>query len=183
MTHLIEDYVANGLIQFGRFKQADGSVWPIAFNFLLLPSYPQTMKATASAFAPILKRLPIQRLLSTRATTPLGAALSIETNIPLAYVYGEQKAYTSAYVIEGAYDVGHPTALVQYVQDANPPDILPVAEKVGLPITDVVSLFSIGAMPDLNVTALFDFNDTLTILRESGTVPPRMVEQVLEWLG
>src|SRR5687768_11120209 len=115
MQDLILQYARTGMIQFGRFQQPTGSFDPIIFNFLLLPSYPELMQATARALLPLIQPNRPERLLTTRAAIPLGSVLAVESSIPMTYPYGEEKAFTSAYTIEGAYDVGHPTTLLTHV--------------------------------------------------------------------
>ena len=92
---LIEHYTEAGIIQFGRFAQPDGSFAPVSLNFLLLPSFPALMQATAKALLPLLQSIHADRLLTTRDAIPLGAVLSVESAIPLTYPHREAKNYTN----------------------------------------------------------------------------------------
>lgn len=94
MQELILEYARTGIIQFGRFKQPDGSFAPISFNFLLLPSYPDVMQATTRALAPLVKSHQPERLLTTRAAIPLGSVLAVESGISL---WRGQKLYQRVY--------------------------------------------------------------------------------------
>ncbi|HLA43976.1 MAG TPA: hypothetical protein VJZ27_11095 [Aggregatilineales bacterium] len=188
---LIEHYTEAGIIQFGRFEQPDGSFAPVSLNFLLLPSFPALMQATAKALLPLLQSIHADRLLSTLDAIPLGAVLSVESAIPLTYPHGEAKTYTSAFVIEGAYDVGHPTALLTYtlVDSSDAQSIMQSARKVGLNVRDVLCLFSIGergiqelATENVRVHALFDFADALDILQAQGILPSTFRNYLHTWL-
>lgn len=187
MNNLFQEYVRAGIVQFGRFQQADGTFWPIKTNFLLLPSYPQMIQATAQALAPLLLQTACDRLLTTRATIPLGAVLSVEANVPLTYPYGEVQKITNAYVIEGAYDVGHPTTLLMDVlaDAADTLAIMTPARQVGLHITDVLCVFCLGqrgvqALEGVRVHSLFDFGEAVQSL---DTVSPYLKQAVLGWLA
>jgi hypothetical protein len=92
MSGLFDQYIAAGLVQFGRFQQQDGSFAPLSLNFLLLPSFPALMHQTARELVPLLKKTPAKRLLAARQTIPLGAALANESEMPLTYPYGEANA-------------------------------------------------------------------------------------------
>ena len=170
---MFQQYVAAGLIQFGRFQGQNGDFAPVSLNFLLLPSFPALMQQTAQAMVPVLKETPANRILAARQAVPLGAVLAIESGVPLTYPYGEAKSYTNAFVIEGAYDVGHPTALLtDALTDADDVvALLEPARKVGLNIVDVLCLFTLGTngikaleAQNIRVHTLFDFADSLANL-------------------
>jgi orotate phosphoribosyltransferase len=188
MSGLFDQYIAAGLVQFGRFQQQDGSFAPLSLNFLLLPSFPALMRQTARELVPLLKKTPANRLLAARQTIPLGAALAIESDMPLTYPYGEAKAYTNAYVIEGAYDVGHPTALLTDVlTDAEDVvSLLEPARKVGLNIVDVICLTTIGARGidalDIPVHRLFHIGAALSSLDGRHGLTDSLKHHVASWL-
>ncbi len=189
MNNLLQDYLKVGIVQFGRFQQPDGTFWPVKTNFLLLPSYPAMIQATAQALAPLLLQTGCDRLLASRATIPLGAILAVESNIPLTYPYGEAQKITNAYVIEGAYDVGHPTTLLTDVlteaKDAQA--ILQPARQVGLHIHDVLCIFTLGThgvqaleKDGIRVHTLFDFAADVQALK---TISLHLRQNVSQWLA
>lgn len=180
---LLNAYVQANLIQFGRFERAEGFA-PLALNFLLLPSFPALMRDTARALLPLLRATPADRLLATRATTPLGAVLAVESGIPLTYEYGEMRGVSNAFIIEGAYDVGHPTTLLTYTLDSA--EIMTPARKVGLNVTDILCLLKVGEHPTkaleaegLRVHALIDLAEALDQL----PIPAPLLAHVQEWIG
>ncbi|MCL4875669.1 MAG: hypothetical protein KJ064_03385 [Anaerolineae bacterium] len=191
MDDLLQGYLRTGIVQFGRFQQPDGTFWPVKTNFLLLPSYPDLLKATALALAPLAQQTRCDRLLTTRATIPLGAVLSVESGIPLTYPYGEPQKITNAFVIEGAYDVGHPTTLLTDVltHAADAHAILKPARQVGLHIHDVLCVFTLGQRgvqtlqaDGLTVHALLDFGEAVEGLRSRGQITPRWHDALIMWL-
>lgn len=188
---LFQQYIAAGLIQFGRFQNEDGTFAPVSLNFLLLPSFPALMHDTARALVPLLAATPTNRILAARQAIPLGAALAIESGVPLTYPYGEAKSYTNAFVIEGAYDVGHPTALLtDALTDVDDVvSLLEPARKVGLHVVDVLCLFTLRAdgvaalqAQNIRVHVLFDLADSLDALGERHGLTDSLKGHVSAWL-
>lgn len=190
---LLQRYIQEGLIiQFGRFKGENDQFSPLSTNFLLLPSYPALMHDTAKALVPLLQESDSDRLLTTRAAIPLGAVLAVESGMPLTYPYGEAKAYTAAYVIEGAYDVGHPTTLLTYTlgSDEDALDLMEPARKVGLTVQQVISVLQVGEggagalqSQGIAVHSLYNLADTLPDLVSKGVLPAPMQAQISAWLA
>lgn len=182
-----------GLIQFGRFVQPDGAIWPVAVWLRMLPSYPALLADVAAALAPLLEGGAVDRVLTTPDATPLGVALSLRTNLPLVYPYGEVRDYTAAYAIEGAYDVGHPTALLSDVLLDAPQagGITALARRVGLEIRAVVAVLDLGlgareALASAGYGAahcLLDLRAALPVLEAGGLLPPLMRATVETWIG
>ncbi len=183
MNNLLQGYLKTGIIQFGSFQQPDGTFWPIKTNFLLLPSYPDLIHATAKTLAPILLNTGCDRLLTTRATIPLGAVLSVEANIPLTYPYGEAQAITNAFVIEGAYDVGHPTTLLTDVLNENLQPMLSAARQVGLHIHDVLCIFTLRRPPSIEGIRIHSLLDFAAEIETLDTISPHLRRVVIDWLA
>lgn len=180
-----------GLIQFGRFVQPDGNVWPLAVRLRWLSSYPALLRHTAAALEVSLYHVPIDRILTTADATPIGVALSLRTNTPLVYSYGEIRDYTAAFAIEGAYDVAHPTLLLADVlaEPDQAQTLITLARRVGLEITCVLAVLdlSIGARETLSaagypVRTALSLNTMLPVLAERGFLPPAMHSVVDRWL-
>lgn len=190
---LFAQYVEAGIVQFGRFQQPDGAFHPISFNFLLLPSFPQLMGATARALTPLLMGANTNRLLATRAAIPLGAVLAVESGIPLTYPYGEAKSYTAAYVIEGAYDVGHPTTLLTYTLTAadDAHQLLEPARRVGLHVHHVLCLTALDKSSLTQLTAqgitvqplMADLKRNLIALEAQGKLTSQLRQYIVAWLN
>jgi orotate phosphoribosyltransferase len=180
-----------GLIQFGRFVQPDGSAWPLALNLRWLPSYPTLLADTAAALEPLLHNTDADRVLTTTEALPIGVALSLRTNVPLVYPYGEERDYTAAFVLEGAYDVAHPTVLLADVLiDVHQAQaITALARRVGLDIHTVLSVIDLqfGAREALaaagyRVQSVLALGTMLSALADSGFLPLAMRAAVENWM-
>jgi len=179
-----------GLIGFGRFEQAGGGWWPVAIRLGWLPSYPALLRAVARSLVPLLDGLAIDRVLAAPGALPIAVALSLETGIPA--VYAAPGADAPAYAIEGAYDVGHPTALLSDVLlDAGQADaIITLAGRVGLDVHALIAVLDLGlgarealeargwtVRPALTLAA------ALPVLETAGYLPPVMRASVAEWIA
>jgi hypothetical protein len=181
-----------GLIQFGRFLQPDAAVWPVAFNLRWLPSYPALLREVAAVLGALLDGIGADRILTTADATPIGVALSLRTDRPVLYPYGELREYTAAFAIEGAYDVGHPTLLLSdvLIDAAHAGAITALARRVGLEIRAVLAVvdLGLGARGQLE-SAGYDVRCALTlaamlpVLETSGLLPPAMRAAVEQWIG
>ena len=176
-----------GLVQFGRFEQPDGAIWPVAVRLEWLPSYPALLQQAAAAVQPLLAKTDVDRLLTTQAAIPLGVALSLRSGLPMVYPYGAARDYTAAYVIEGAYDVGHPTVLLaNMLVDATQADaITAVARKVGLDVGAVLAVLDLdlGARQALETSGYaVHCVGTLRGALDALGPPPLMRAAVEQWL-
>jgi orotate phosphoribosyltransferase len=192
MSDLTLKLARAGLVQFGRFERPDGAVWPVMVNLLWLPSYPALLRDVAAALVPLLGGIAADRLLTTVDALPIGVALSLRTDMPLVYPYGEIRDYTAAFAIEGAYDVGHPTLLLSDVlidaRQAN--QITALARKVGLEVHGVLAVvdWGLGAREELEsagctVRCALRLGDVLPVLAGAGLLPPTMRETVEAWIA
>lgn len=181
-----------GLIQFGRFEQADGGYWPVALRLRWLPSYPDLLADVARALAGMLADVPGDRILTTADATPIGVALGLASGRPVTYPFGQVRDYTAAFAIEGAYDVGHPTVLVADVltDPAQGHDIMALARRVGLNVTHVLAVIDLGlgagaalAADGYRVRSLLSLGDMLPLLAEHSFLPGRLYERVQQWVA
>ncbi len=181
-----------GLIQFGRFAQDDGAIWPVAVRLLWLPSCPVLLRDTAAALRSLVRELDADRLLTTVDAIPLGTALALSTEIPMTYPYGEVRDYTAAYAIEGAYDVGHPTVLLAdvLIDAAQAEQITALARRVGLDVHTVLAVLDIGLGARERLEALgygvrtvFTLREMLPVLEARDLLPPIMRQTVTTWLS
>jgi orotate phosphoribosyltransferase len=189
-SSLFRRYLAAGLIQFGHFKAEGVGISPLALNFLLLPSFPDLLKATAQALTPPALASGANRLLALRSVTALGGVLAVESGLPLTYHYGEMRGISNAFIIEGAYDIGHPTALLCDVLGADTGQILAPARQVGLNIQHILALICINQAgrvaleaEGIKVWALFDLLELLPPLAEEDILPRPLVTTLMTWLA
>jgi orotate phosphoribosyltransferase len=177
-----------GLVQFGRFEQPDGAIWPVAVRLRWLPSYPSLLGQVADA---LLQQVDADRLLVTADSLPIGVALSLRANLPLVYPYGELRACTAAFAIEGAYDVGHPTLLLSdtLIDPAQTEALAALAGRVGLDVHAMLAVIDLelGARAQLEsagyaVTCALTLRAMLPVLADDGLLPPVMRATVEHWL-
>lgn len=180
-----------GLLQFGRFVQPDGAIWPVAVHLRWLPSYPALLRDTAAALADLLPGIEADRLLTTADAIPLGTALALHTDLPMVYPYGAGRDTPAAFAIEGAYDVGHPTVLLSdtLIDPAQAKAIADLARQVGLEVRAVLAVLDLGlgAREKLHaagyaVRCALTLRDTLPLLEQDGLLPPAMRATVEHWL-
>jgi len=178
-----------GLIQFGRFVQPDGTIWPLAVHLRWLPSYPALLRDTAAALADLLPGIEADRLLTTADAIPIGTALALHTGLPMVYPYGAGR--DAAFAIEGAYDVGHPTVLLSdtLVDPDQAAALSSLARLVGLEIRAVLAVLDLGlgAREKLHaagyaVRCALTLRDALPLLEHDGLLPPTMRAAVEQWL-
>ncbi len=180
-----------GLIQFGRFAHPDGATWPLLVRLRWLPSYPALLHDVTAALARTLDGALADRLLTTQDAISLGVALSLHTGLPLAYPYGEVRDYTTAFAIEGAYDVGHPTLLLADVLEdaAHAQRLTALARRVGLDVGDVLAVLDLGlgasaqlAANGYRVGTLLALRDLLDPFAEAGLLTPAMRATIACWM-
>jgi orotate phosphoribosyltransferase len=180
-----------GLIQFGRFVQPDGAIWPVAVHLRWLPSYPALLRDVAASLGALLEGIEADRLLATADAIPLGVALTLHTGLPMVYASGEVRDYTAAFAIEGAYDVGHPTVLLSdlLIGAAQAKAITALARRVGLEVHAILSVLDLGLGAREALTAagytlrsVLTLRKVLPLLEEQGLLLPLMRATVENWM-
>jgi hypothetical protein len=128
----------------------------------------------------------IERLLCISQAVPLGVALSIRTGIPLVYSQGSNQP--GVFDLVGAYDVGHPAALVvnSWQSDEIVLNLIDKAQRVGLEIEIVLAIVNLhGYEPadQLTVISLFNLTDVVGQLVEDKRLPMGQAQAVQRWLS
>jgi hypothetical protein len=163
--NLGDTFLSNGLLEVGLF-QTDETRVSYRLRLDLLPAYPGVLAACAIQIANQLMR--VDRLVCPSDSVPLGVAVSMQTKIPLVYSRGKGEAPVQDWV--GAYDVGHPAALVC--------NTLPDREtymgwhkqltSVGLQLVQVLALVEVKYLAiDVPTVALFRLEDWLRLPPEN----------------
>ena len=154
---LLNQFVQDGIIQFGLFSDYS----PIKLNLEMLPAFPNTLNDIAERLLNVSDILSFDQILVAKDTLPLGVLLSNKSNIPL--VYSDFIGETPNNFI-GAFDVGHPTALVvNLLTETTPIDvIINSSKRVGLNITKVITILSIKKpSASIETMALIDFDEAI----------------------
>lgn len=176
MNDVLQALLERDLIQFGYFEDGE----PIRFRLDLLPAYPDVLQLIANQLAVrISQSVAVDRIVCTRDAIAPALALSLQTSIPL--VYGSDTSRAPVHDLVGAYDVGHPAALMTLVID----DVKKLSEfmrrmkRVGLEtqhIYSIVTLTNLDRIDGLPVTALLRFAD-IAGAAPNGVSAKRNLEQ------
>lgn len=167
-----------GLLQFGRFVTADGAR-PFQHHLDMLASYPALLRQVAQGLAWQLDG--IDRLLCGPGSVPLGTAVALETGIPLVIARGSGADGARDFV--GAYDIGHPAALIVHASSEVSPPLVHHAGRFGLVVRRVASVLGMGP-PALTVTTVALLNAPWVVgwLIEEGRIPGPLGNTGMDWL-
>lgn len=152
---LEEALLGYGLLEMGVFQTEAGRV-PYRLRLDLLPAYPVLLADCAEKVAAGLMK--VDRLVCPADSFPIGIAVGLHTRIPLIYSRGRGEGVVQDWV--GAYDVGHPAALIC--------NVMPNAEtlalwqkqvtSVGLRLVQVMALVQLRPLTgEVTGQALVDF--------------------------
>jgi hypothetical protein len=177
---LLDGLLTAGIIQFGHF--VDGVVaepTPLRLQFELLPSYPALLDLAASAIARQLEGSSLHRLVSDQDSLPLAVCVSQKTGIPL--IFNQETG------LSGAYDVGHPAALIANAYAPRLAESLKVvntrAVRTGLEVISEVYLIGLSEPESSTALCLISVDRDLL----DGWVAQRWItstqrETIEEWL-
>lgn len=181
---LVPLFMETGLLQFGRFADGDDAA-PFRLNLELLPAYPDVLKELVSLVRDWLLSRQVNRLVSTSEAVPFGIALSLETGIPLVYSRGSN--LPAVHDLVGAYDIGHPAALVTNVFNDGEAisRFLNRAKHVGLDIHSLIVLAEPGTalLPDdIAPYVLLSLPAVVKHLMDTDQIPVMQGQTVLDWI-
>lgn len=169
-----------GALQFGQFMVGDESQ-PFALHLRLIPSYPLLLASIAAELAPLAVNSRMSHLLPMPAATPLGTAISLQTQQPLVYVSPDENEH-----IEGAYDYSVPTLLVCDVigDGAAETALIRQARRHGLHVEAALTLINldIGAELPVPLTVWRTLPQWIAALGD-GAGTARLREATLNWIA
>lgn len=177
---LYKAFVEAGLIQFGYF---DGA--PLKMSLELLPSYPDILAHLAEEALQPIQAINPERLVSTLGALPLTTLISHKTQLPIVYSLGTSES--PVHDLVGAYDVGHPSILLdlEWQGEIKTTAFMQRAESVGLNIQGVITVLSIRPKPlrGIRVIPLVDLHDFLDSIEQSGMIPRGQASAVRQWVS
>lgn len=113
---LISGLADLGSFHFGDFTLASGKKSSLYVDLRLLISNPSLMQEAARAYARVLKSIECDRVAGIPyAALPIGAAVSLESGIPLIYNRKETKSHGLGKSMEGLWKVGERVVIIEDV--------------------------------------------------------------------
>lgn len=179
MNSFIKMLIDAGMIQFGSFGPDRN---PISLNFHLLPSYPEVLQAAIQHMQPLIGD--VNRLLCFADAMPVAVGLSLHTSIPVVYSRGEGEA--AVYDFVGAYDIGHPVALVTNVLTSSNTinQLAGSANGVGLNIQYVLAILNLSSNPTaIEYRNLITIDDVLDYLRQDQHIREPHLKMIERWIN
>ena len=185
---------------FPSLDPAIVSIGPVPFrpNPRRLFSYPDVFKEIVKQLAVRVKKSKVDRLVGGEtAGIPLAAALSLETNIPFAYVKKEPKGGRTGGAVEGDFKVGERVALVEDLISNGKTKVLFVnrLKNEGLKVADIITIVyfkSLGFVPEfekLLKEEKIDFHYLYTIKElteyqiQQGIIPKELAPYILDYVN
>jgi uridine monophosphate synthetase len=188
-----------GAIKFGTFTLASGKRSPIYIDLRLLASHPSVLGQVARAYAELigeLAPLPPGRHLCLAAipyaALPIGAAVSLETGLPMIYPRKEAKDYGTTRQIEGEYQAGDRALVLDDLITTGGSKLAAISplEEVGLEVQDIVVLIDRqqGGAQELDeagyrLHSVLHLGQMLDILFDAGRISREQRDSVRALLG
>jgi uridine monophosphate synthetase len=191
-TKLVMELFRSGCIKFGNFTLASGKQSPIYIDLRRVVSFPDLFKMVANAYADVVKTLEFDHIASVPyAALPTGAVVAMKLNRSLIYPRKEVKQHGTGQAVEGAFQTGQTTILLEDVITSGG-SIVTAAESLrqaGLQVKDVVVLVDReqGGHNKMNeagiaLHAIMTIHDVLNILNEHALIDPQTYKSVCQYI-
>lgn len=142
-TNLINALYQIGAIKFGEFTLKSGQASKIYLDLRQIVSYPEVMRAVASAIWEKVKACQFDVICGVPYTAlPIATCLSLDHNIPMIMRRKEKKAYGTKQQIEGRFQAGQSCLIIEDVITTGSSILETTAEleAAGLKIKDLAIL-------------------------------------------
>jgi uridine monophosphate synthetase len=192
LAGLADDLLATGCVRFGEFTLKSGQRSPIYLDLRILASYPSLLRRVAEAYRPLLTGLHFHRLAALPyAALPIGTTISLQTGWPLIYPRREIKDYGTQAAVEGVFNPGETTVLVDDLATTGGSKFEAIERltAAGLKVRDVVVLIDRqgGASEALSkagyqLHSVFTLSQMLDHWEMTQGVPKDRIEAVREYI-
>ena len=183
-----------GAVKFGNFTLHSGKKSPIYIDLRIVVTYPQLLKKIAKAYADRLSEMEFDILSAyPYAGLPLGVAIGLEMDKPLIYPRKEMKTYGTGKSIEGIFQVGQKTILIEdlITSGKSIAEAFAILKAAGLSGNQSVVLIDRqqGGIQELyqenqiEVTAIMTLTQLLDHLIEAGKIDEKVKNRVITRLG
>lgn len=177
MTNIIHELYRCGVIQFGLFGDS-----PLRLNFGLLPSYPSLLATISEQLAAKITVDETQKILCSIEAIAISTLISQRTSIPL--IYAQERYSSAAQDIIGAYDVGHPTAVIcnVWMGEEAIDKLITKAKQGGLNVQQILCVVTVPQLTETDqVHALWSLQEILETLHSGAIINEHQVRAVIDW--
>ncbi|MDO9122302.1 MAG: orotidine-5'-phosphate decarboxylase [Anaerolineaceae bacterium] len=189
---LAEGLLKAGCVQFGNFTLKSGLQSPIYLDLRRLVSMPSLLAEVGVAYSVILKKLHFDRLAALPyAALPMATAISLQNGWPLIYPRKEAKAYGTRAEIEGVYQAGERTVVIDDLATTGESkfEAIEKLKSAGLIVEDVVVLIDrqSGAAESLagagyRLHAVFTLTDLLDYYQANHSIPNEQISAARDFI-
>ncbi len=183
-----------GAVKFGNFTLHSGKKSPIYIDLRIVVTYPHLLKQIAKAYATVLDQMDFDILSAyPYAGLPLGVAIGLEMDRPLIYPRKEMKTYGTGKSIEGIFEVGQETVLIEdlITSGKSIAEAFAILKAAGLSGNRSVVLIDrqqggiqqLAAENGIEVTAIMTLTHMLDHLIAAGKIDEALKDKVLTQLG
>lgn len=192
VSNLAEGLLKAGCVQFGTFTLKSGLQSPIYLDLRRLVSMPSLLAEVGVAYSVILKKLHFDRLAALPyAALPMATAISLQNGWPLIYPRKEAKAYGTRAEIEGIYQAGERTVVIDDLATTGESkfEAIEKLKSAGLVVEDVVVLIDrqSGAAESLagagyRLHAVFTLTDLLDYYQANHSIPNEQISAARDFI-